>query len=65
MPKAHTSADLDLIEGADLLFCERCEQLTLHTTDEVLEVWTDCQESEVVVRCLSCEDYRVKLAPHY
>ena len=54
--------DLDLIEGADLRFCSHCDQLTLHTVDQVLEVYGTGEISEVERRCLGCDRPRVELA---
>jgi hypothetical protein len=53
--------DLDVVEGAALRHCDPCDQLTLQTVDEVLEVYEKSGVSEVLMRCLSCEHAAVVL----
>lgn len=60
-PPSLATDDLHVVEGAALAHCMRCDQLTLHTVDQVLEVYSEGALSEVVQRCLSCEDSRIML----
>lgn len=65
MPFLSLPADeLELIEGADLSYCVTCQQLTLQTVDEVLDVYAEGKVSEVVIRCLCCDGSRVELIPN-
>jgi RNase P subunit RPR2 len=56
--------ELELIEGADLKYCGECHQLTLQTVDEILDVYAEGKISEVVIRCLCCDESRIELIPN-
>ncbi|QKG59103.1 hypothetical protein GKZ68_20695 (plasmid) [Hymenobacter sp. BRD128] len=60
-PPALPLADLEVIEGAELAHCTTCNQLTLQTVDRVLDVYSDNRVSEVLRRCLACEQTAVVL----
>ena len=53
--------DLEVIDGAELADCRVCDQLTLQTVDQVLDVYAEGQVSEVLRRCLNCDHSQVVL----